>query len=129
MNSARWRSTSVTIYLLLAAVPTFIAIQLTSKGSSAETAPRATVTIHTDRSLGMIDPNIYGHFTEETLTSYEGGVSSEMLFNRKFEVPEERDVHRPWMTGVAAGWEPITLDGNVTLLVDKSVYYSPSQAE
>jgi alpha-L-arabinofuranosidase len=129
MISAHRLSTSLSIYILLAAVSTLITIQLASKRSSAETAPRATVTIHSDRPLGMIDPNIYGHFTEETLTSYEGGVSSEMLFNRKFEVPEERDVHRPWMTGVAAGWEPITLDGNVTLLVDKSVYYSPSQAE
>jgi hypothetical protein len=47
-----------------------------------------------NESIGVIDPKVYGHFTEETLSSYEGGVSSEMLFNRKFEIPEERDINR-----------------------------------
>lgn len=105
------------------------AIHLARTGRPVWAQSRATVTVHVDRPLGAIDPNIFGYFTEETLTSYEGGVSSEMLFNRKFAMPEERDVHRPWMAGVAAGWEPIALDGQVTLLVDNTVYYSPSQSE
>jgi alpha-N-arabinofuranosidase len=97
--------------------------------SAQSSESSATVTTHLDRPIGPIDPNIFGHFTEETLTSYEGGVSSEMIFNRKFEIPEERDVHRPWMTGCPSGWDPISLDGRVTLLVDRSVYYSASQSE
>jgi alpha-L-arabinofuranosidase len=129
MISARRLSKSLGTYVLLIALLAFITVQLACKGSSVAAQSRTVVTVHTDQPLGAIDPNIFGFFTEETLTSYEGGISSEMLFNRKFEMPEERDVHRPWMTGVAAGWEPIALDGNVTLLVDKSVYYSPSQAE
>jgi hypothetical protein len=46
-------------------------------------------TVELTQLVCPLDPRIYGHFTEETLTSYEGGVSSE-LFNRKFEMPEER---------------------------------------
>jgi len=100
-----------------------------TRASMTEETSAAKITVHTDQILGTIDPNIFGFFTEETLTSYEGGISSEMLFNRKFEIPEERDVHRPWMTGVGSGWEPIILDGRVTLLLDKTDFYSPSQSE
>jgi hypothetical protein len=35
-----------------------------------------TITIHADGPRGEIGPQIFGHFTEETLTSWEGGSSS-----------------------------------------------------
>lgn len=86
------------------------------------------ISVHLDETLGTIDPKIYGHFTELTLSSFEGSVWSDLLFNRKFEIQEERDVTLPALlfTGAAAGWEPIVLDTNVTLVQDQSVYYSPS---
>jgi hypothetical protein len=35
-----------------------------------------TITIHADGPRGEIGPQFFGHFTEETLTSWEGGSSS-----------------------------------------------------
>jgi alpha-N-arabinofuranosidase len=101
-------------------------------GPSTRTDQAAVVTVHVNEPLGLIDPRIFGHFTEEVLTSYEGGISSELLFNRKFEMPEERatpNLPAPLVTGTAAGWEPIELDGSVTLVLDRKVCYSPSQAQ
>src|SRR6516164_1427831 len=76
-------------------------------GPSTRTDQAAVVTVHVNEPLGLIDPRIFGHFTEEVLTSYEGGISSELLFNRKFEMPEERlafDLPTPLVIGTAGGW-------------------------
>ncbi len=89
----------------------------------------ASISVHLNEAGGIIDPKIYGHFTEETLSSFEGGISSEMLFNRKFEIPEERDIQQIIFTGVAAGWEPMVLDTSVTLVPDTEVYFSPSRSQ
>jgi len=89
----------------------------------------ASISVRLDQTTGTIDPKIYGHFTEETLSSYEGGVSSEMLFNRKFEIPEERDIEQLIFNGVGAGWEPIAVDTNVTLVQDTQVYYSADRSQ
>jgi len=92
----------------------------------------AAITVHLDRPLGPIDPRIFGHFTEETLTSYEGGILSEMLFNRKFEMPEERrktNQPSPIVVGTSNGWEPIEVDSSITLMLDRKVYYSPTQSQ
>jgi alpha-N-arabinofuranosidase len=94
----------------------------------------ADVTVHVDQRLGAIDPRVFGYMTEDTLTSYEGGILSEMLFNRKFEIPESRDIGSNNMIGVAFlgtgdGWEPVGISGSVTLVLDQQVYYSPSQSQ
>jgi alpha-N-arabinofuranosidase len=89
----------------------------------------ATVTVHIDQHQGSIDPRIFGHYTEDTLSSYEGGVLSEMLYNRKFEMPEERDIKNFLFVGTSSGWEPLGLSSGVTLVLDDRVYYSPSQSE
>lgn len=91
-----------------------------------------SVTVHLDQSLGSIDPRIFGHFTEQVLTSYEGGISSELLFNRKFEMPEERtapNLPSPLVSGTSSGWEPMEVDPSVTLVLDRKVYYSPWQSQ
>src|SRR5262245_59240907 len=94
------------------------------KTSGQAPAP-ASIHVHLAETIGTIDPKVYGHFTEDTLSSYEGGISSELLFNRKFEIPEERDIQQIVFTGVPAGWEPIALDTSVTLVPDTEVYFSP----
>src|SRR5688572_16014038 len=88
-----------------------------------------TITVHINEKMGAIDPRIYGHFTEMTLSSFEGSVSSEMLFNRKFEIQEERNTNPPVFTGVSAGWEPIALDTSITMVQDSGVFYSPSYSQ
>lgn len=89
----------------------------------------AVITVYTDRPLGTINPRIYGQYTEETLTSFDGGVSSQLLFNRKFAMPEPRDAHNFLFKGTSEGWDPIGLDTGVTLVLDQEVYYSPSQSQ
>jgi len=94
-----------------------------------EGGDQAVVTIHTDKPLGRIDPRIFGHYTEETLTSFDGGVSSQLLYNRKFEMPEDRDAKNFLFKGTSQGWEPLVLDTGVTLVLDRDVYYSSSQSQ
>jgi alpha-N-arabinofuranosidase len=95
----------------------------------AVSSQSASVVIHADRSRGEINPLIFGHFTEETLTSWEGGVSSQLLVDRKFSIPETRDPHAPMMIGVGGPWRPVALAGNVTLVQDRTVYYSAPMSE
>jgi alpha-N-arabinofuranosidase len=87
------------------------------------------ITINKDRSLGTINPRIFGQYTEETLTSFDGGISSQLLFNRKFAMPELRDAQNFLFKGTSQGWEPIGLDTGVTLVLDQETYYSPSQSQ
>ena len=118
---------------------TFIkAIGASSIGSSlliydptlaGEAQDSASITVSIDRPLGTIDPLIFGHYTEDTLTSFEGGVSSQLIYNRKFAMPEDRDAQNFLFKGVSRGWEPIGLDTGVTLLLDEEVYYSAPQSQ
>jgi alpha-L-arabinofuranosidase len=89
----------------------------------------SNITVRLDSQLGTIDPKIYGHFTELTLSSFEGSVWSELLFNRKFEAPEERDISQIIFNGTAAAWEPIVIDTKVSLTRDTQVFYSPSASQ
>jgi len=95
-------------------------------GGQATAEKTAVITVYANEPQGTIDPLIFGHFTEETLTSYEGGISSELLFNRKFEMPEERKPADSTFIGTGSGWEPVVLNGSVTLVQDLTVFYSPS---
>ena len=92
-------------------------------------ANSAVVIVHPDRVMGPINRRIFGQYTEETLTSFDGGVSSQLLFNRKFEMPEPRDAQNFLFKGTSEGWDPIALDTGVTLVLDRDVYYSPSQSQ
>ena len=89
----------------------------------------AVITVHTDKPLGQINPRIFGQYTEETLTSFDGGISSQLLFNRKFAMPEPRDAKNFLFKGTSEGWDPIGLDTGVTLVLDQQVYFSPSQSQ
>lgn len=99
----------------------------------AQTVPSpaisGSITVHADRPRGEIDPEIFGHFTEETLTSWEGGASSQLLVDRKFSVPEARDPKAPMMIGTGGPWQPIVLAGNVTLVQDQVTYFSAPMSE
>ena len=88
------------------------------------------ITVHVDQPIGAIDSRIFGGFNEATLSSYQGGVLSEMLYNRKFEIPEEGRGPGNFNTiGVAAGWEPVQFASSVSFLVDRNVYYSPTESQ
>src|SRR6185295_15323881 len=76
----------------------------TDPGAAASDDP-AAIDVRLTDPIGIIDPKIYGHFTELTLSSFEGAIWSEQLFNRKFEIPEERDINQIIFNGIAAGWE------------------------
>jgi len=65
---------------------------LTSPTGACYSQSPASISVRLDQTTGTIDPKIYGHFTEETLSGFEGSVWSELLWNRKFEILEERDI-------------------------------------
>jgi alpha-N-arabinofuranosidase len=44
-------------------------------------------------------------------------------------MPEPRDAQNFLFKGVSEGWDPIGLDTGVTLVLDREVYYSPSQSQ
>lgn len=113
----------VAISLLIALAILVSGFQASAQNSAASIEVRLT------NPLGVIDPKIYGHFTELTLSSFEGAIWSEQLFNRKFEAPEERDINQIIFNGTAAGWEPIAIDTKVTLVRDTQVAFSPSSSQ
>jgi alpha-L-arabinofuranosidase len=98
-------------------------------GFTLEGERPAVITVHTDQPLGQINPRIFGQYTEETLTSFDGGVSSQLLFNRKFAMPEPRDARNFLFKGTSEGWDPIGLDTGVTLVLDQQVFFSPGQSQ
>jgi alpha-L-arabinofuranosidase len=125
-----WNRTNVgwlTLAICVASIATVW--MLFAVRASAQKPRSATITVQVDEKLGPIDPLIFGHFTEETLTSYEGGVISEILFDRKFSMPEERSADEPWLKGTGGGWEPIQYAGTVTLAQDEKVYYSAPMSQ
>ncbi len=94
-------------------------------GCQSQPANEATtVQIHLNDRLGEIDPNIYGHFTELTLTSFEGGVHAEMLVNRKFAEPEQLERFPYPRSGTGLAWEALSVDTDIILHLDKQIYYS-----
>src|SRR5690242_3889543 len=95
--------------------------------AAAFAADPAAVTVHPEIALGTTAHKLFGHFTEHTLSSYEGAISSELIYNRKFEMPEQRETGFNSM-GTPAGWEMLELDGAVSLLPDRNIWYSPSQS-
>jgi alpha-N-arabinofuranosidase len=99
----------------------------------AQSAPAdpvaSTITVHAGHPLGEISPQIFGHFTEETLTSWEGSASSQLLADRKFTVPEAREPHNPIMMGTGGPWKPVVVSGDVTLIQDRVTYYSAPMSQ
>ena len=123
------------VILLLAVAATLWASAISAvsgsdgAGSIGGSTGDGSIKVYLDEKLGPIDPQIYGHFTEMTLSSFDGSVSSELLFNRKFEIQEERPDDPPIFSGAAAGWEPIALDTHVTMLQDALVSFSPTYSQ
>jgi len=52
-----------------------------------------------------------------------------MLYNRKFEIPEEVSKGNFNRFGTANGWDPVALGPSISFLSDKRVFYSPSVSQ
>lgn len=86
----------------------------------------AEIVVDTTTPGAPISPLIFGHFTEMTLTSFEGSASSEWLFNRKFGIDETEETEKlvALRSGTGAGWTPIGYDTAITLLLDRTTFIS-----
>ena len=126
-NTVLRHKTTILMPLSAVALTMFVGLPLMRSDEPA----RSAIHVDASQSLGRIDPLIFGHFTEETLSSYEGGISSELLMNRKFEAPEQRRIEGLdfLFTGVAAAWEPIELNPSASFAPDRHVFYSPSVSQ
>ncbi|MBI2425529.1 MAG: hypothetical protein HYV27_22075 [Candidatus Hydrogenedentes bacterium] len=102
-----------------------------SAAQEQETHTVAEIQVDLASAGAEISPLLFGHFTEMTLTSFEGGVSNEWLFNRKFGIDEsgETDKLIVLRSGTGAGWTPLTQDTAVTLALDKNVHFSAPFAQ
>jgi alpha-N-arabinofuranosidase len=124
MNSRRLHGTRLLATVLL--VPVVSSLVLSSIHAKTLGRP-ATIRVYLDRPQGVISPLIFGHFTELTLRSFEKGVSSELLPDRKFEAPRE-PTKGSLSKNTSEGWlplEPFVEDRYISLHMDGHTFFSP----
>ena len=83
----------------------------------------ARVRVHTDRTIGRVDPNIYGHFIEHLGRCIYGGLWAEMLSNRKFNGPDLYEF------GVVSPWESVGKGAGVFFNHDNTTFYTGNQSQ
>ncbi len=76
----------------------------------------AAVRVHSDRVIGPISRNIYGHFVEHLGRCVYGGLSAELLRNRKLCIAEDTDAY------LADGWLPFGPQGGVRYALDETTW-------
>jgi alpha-N-arabinofuranosidase len=108
----------------------------------------ATLTVHLDRSIGRINPNVYGTNIEHLETLVYGGIWGEMLTDRKFaghdgsRLPNRgrrrgRGLQEAWRGefndkanfGLVAPWEPVNPNEHVYYVHDNTTFYSGRQSQ
>ena len=102
----------------------------------------ATLTVHLDRSIGRINPNVYGTNIEHLETLVYGGIWGELLSDRKFAGPDAgrarlRGWDRPWRGqfedpcnfGLVSPWIPVNANDDVYFVHDNTVFYSGRQSQ
>ncbi len=102
----------------------------------------ATLTIHLDRPIGRINPNVYGTNIEHLEKLVYGGLWGELLINRKFAGHDagrirQRGRERPWRGefddpgdfGLVTPWAPVNAGDNVYFVHDNTVFYSGGQSQ
>ncbi|UCH62061.1 MAG: hypothetical protein JSU77_09650 [Fidelibacterota bacterium] len=83
------------------------------------------IEVQADRSIGVINPDIYGHFLELAFDCFYGGLWAEMLTSRKFEADDgEGDQY-----GVVRPWFPIGRTQNTHFMHDNTVFYCGNQSQ
>ncbi|MDI7277133.1 MAG: alpha-L-arabinofuranosidase C-terminal domain-containing protein [Anaerolineae bacterium] len=83
----------------------------------------ARVRVQTDRPIGRIDRNLYGHFIEHLGRCIYGGLWAEMLVNRKFDGPDLKEF------GVVYPWQSIGRGPGVRFDHDNTTFYSGRQSQ
>ena len=83
----------------------------------------AAVRVHTDRRIGRVDREIYGHFIEHLGRCIYGGLWAEMLTNRKFNGP---DLHE---FGVVSPWQSVGRGAGVFFNHDNTTFYTGNQSQ
>lgn len=79
--------------------------------------------MHVDRTVGRVDPKLFGHFIEHMGRCIYGGLWAEMLRSRKFDGP---DLHE---FGVVAPWESVGKGAGVFFNHDNTHYYTGRQSQ
>ncbi len=83
----------------------------------------AKVRVHTDRTIGRVDPNLYGHFIEHLGRCIYGGLWAEMLNGRKFAGPDLYEF------GVISPWESVGKGPGVFFNHDNTNFYTGNQSQ
>ncbi len=102
---------------------------------------RAEIRIEPQKTLGEIDPMLYGVNVEHLERAVYGGYWAELVRNRKFAghdddrpgrgrpKPWEREFADPPGFGIAGSWEPFGAGPGVEFAHDNSVFYSGGQSQ
>ncbi len=106
-----------------------------------ETPVRAEIRIEPQKTLGEIDPMLYGVNVEHLERAVYGGYWAELVRNRKFAGHDDARPGRGWPAawerefsdppgfGIPAGWEPFGAGPAVEYAHDNSVFYSGGQSQ
>lgn len=108
----------------------------------------ATLAVHLDRSIGRINPNVYGTNIEHLERLVYGGIWGQMLTDRKFaghdggRLPNRgrrrgRGLQEAWRGdfndeanfGLVAPWEPVNPNERVYYVHDNTTFYSGRQSQ
>ena len=87
--------------------------------------PTAKIIIDAGKSIGSIDPNVYGHFLELCYECFYGGLWAEMLTSRKFEADDGEGKQY----GVVRPWYAVGRTSNTHFMHDNTVFYCGSQSQ
>ncbi|UCD37254.1 MAG: hypothetical protein JSW54_10520 [Fidelibacterota bacterium] len=85
----------------------------------------AKIQVSASKPVGMINPDIYGHFTELIYRSFNGGLWAEMLSVRKFE----GDDGEGQQYGIVRPWYPIGRTPDIHFMHDNTIFYCGSQSQ
>ncbi|MCL6432334.1 MAG: hypothetical protein K6V36_15990 [Anaerolineae bacterium] len=83
----------------------------------------AKVRVQTDRPIGRIDRNLYGHFIEHLGRCIYGGLWAEMLVSRKFEAQDLKEF------GVVHPWQSVGRGPGVRFDHDNTTFYTGCQSQ
>ncbi len=83
------------------------------------------VVVSTSEKIGIINPDIYGLFTEMCFYEFNSGMWAEMLKSRKFAGDDGWDERY----GVVGSWYPIGRTQNTHFMHDNSTYYCGNQSQ
>jgi len=111
----------------------FILATVGTNCSSAPTSPKAEkqlegeIVVSPSEKIGIINPDIYGLFTEMCFYEFNGGIWAEMLKSRKFAGDDGEPGQQYY--GIVKPWFPVGRNEKTHFAHDNTIYYCGKQSQ